>query len=70
MLLKGAIEALMLIGRDEAAATLYPAIREFVTADFGVQTFTHGLTERFAGMAAAATRGGFLVSDRSVFASF
>jgi len=54
MLLKGAIEALVLIGRDGEAAKLYPAMQELATAGIGVQDFTYGFHQRFAGMAATA----------------
>ena len=56
VLLLATIEALVLIGRDDEAALHYPAVRAFVASGCGVQTFTYGLTERFAGMAAAAAR--------------
>jgi hypothetical protein len=36
--------------------SIYPAVRDFVASGCGVQTFAYGLTERFAGMAAAAAR--------------
>ncbi|MHC4991358.1 MAG: hypothetical protein ACYTGC_10285, partial [Planctomycetota bacterium] len=54
LLLLGAIEGLALLGRRDEVAELYPAIREFVSLDSGVQSFTYGLHERFAGIAAAA----------------
>lgn len=54
LLLLATIEALVLIGRDDEAARHYPAVRDFVASGCGVQTFTYGLTERFAGMAAGA----------------
>jgi tetratricopeptide (TPR) repeat protein len=56
LLLLATIEALLLIGPDDEAALQYPAVRTFVASGCGVQTFTYGLTERFAGMAAAAAR--------------
>jgi serine/threonine protein kinase/tetratricopeptide (TPR) repeat protein len=54
MLLMGAIEALVLIGREDEAAQLYPAIQEIVAEEVGVQSFTYGFHQRFAGIAAAA----------------
>lgn len=56
MLLMGAIEALVLSGKNEEAAKLYPAIRDFVDLGISVQSFTYGLHQRFAGMAATAAR--------------
>lgn len=53
---KGAIEALILTGEDDEAGRLYPIIADFVSRDLGVFGFTHGLHERFAGMAAAAAK--------------
>ncbi len=54
--LLGAIEALVLCGRDDEAARLYPEIRDFVATGISVQSFTYGVHERVAGMAAAAAR--------------
>jgi hypothetical protein len=53
---KGSIEALVLAGEDDEAACLYPIIADFVARDLGLFGLTHGLHERFAGMAAAAAR--------------
>jgi TolB-like protein/tetratricopeptide (TPR) repeat protein len=54
LFLMGAIEALTFLGRGDEAAELYPAMRDVVTSGSGVVSFTYGLHERFAGMAAAA----------------
>jgi tetratricopeptide (TPR) repeat protein len=54
LLLEGCIEALVVNGENAEAARLYPAIRDFVDREIAVLTFTYGLHERFAGMAAAA----------------
>jgi len=56
MLLKGAIEALVLVGKDNEAAELYPAMRDLAESDASIQDFTYGFHHRFAGMAAAAGR--------------
>jgi hypothetical protein len=52
--LTGAIEALAVAGEEEAAGRLYPLIAEFVASEIGLFSFTSGLRERFAGIAAAA----------------
>ena len=54
LLLEGCIEALVVNGENAEAATLYPAIRDYVDKGVGLLAFTYGLHERFAGMAAAA----------------
>jgi TolB-like protein len=53
-LLEGCIEALVVSGHHDEAATLYPAMKDFLDRGLGVVAFTYGLHERFAGMAAAA----------------
>jgi tetratricopeptide (TPR) repeat protein len=54
LLLEGSIEALIECGEEARAAGLYPLIRGFLDRNSSLLTFTYGLHQRFAGMAAAA----------------